>query len=483
MMATKLTVKVLNGLTNTHLNITIMTKFKKRITLALVCLLTLASNAQSKFATLSGEIKNYDNQSFLIDNKSLGLSMDTVNVKSGKFSASILIDYPCVKHIVIGRFYKPLFLVPGKSLNFNFDLSKGDGAFRYSGDLATENVILDSLNQRFWTKLIPLRSLPARIAAHSMDSAFAEDKMYLDAQIATNKVDSTFAEYVKGSLDYQCAEEKLVCGLKEEIKDTTYSSFTKGMTIENEKFLDSREYRFFLYYYLGCSTKNAVNKLDSIKRQSDEAYFDKTSNIIEKYKSVKIKEYCLFDLVYSDLAQGGVKGFNKKYDYFKKHNTDSVYAQQMRKLYAKKMSLAPGNVAPPFTCIDLDGKEVSLSDFKGKYVYLDFWATWCGGCRMDMPYLKKLQSEYKDKNIVFVSISLDRNIQNLKDFINEKKMEGINLFVGNKGFDSDVARSYQVFGIPSYKLIDKEGIIIDAGALRPSSDEIRKVIDNLLDAK
>jgi hypothetical protein len=243
MMATKLTVKVLNGLTNTHLNITIMIKLKKKITLALVCLLTLASNAQNKFATLSGEIKNYDNQSFLIDNKSLGLSMDTVNVKSGKFSASILIDYPCVKHIDIGRFYKPLFLVPGKLLILNFDLSKGDGAFRYSGDLAPENVILDSLNQRFWNRLHTLRSLPAHVAPHFLDSTFTEDKKFLDQQIAINKVDSSLEEYVKGSLDYQCAEEKLVCSLKEEIKDTTYSSFTKGMTIENEKFLDSREYK------------------------------------------------------------------------------------------------------------------------------------------------------------------------------------------------------------------------------------------------
>jgi thiol-disulfide isomerase/thioredoxin len=457
-----------------------MTKFKKRIALALVCLLTLASNAQNKFATLSGEIKNYDNQSFLVDSKSLGLSMDTISVKFGKFSASILIDYPCVKHIDIGRFYKPLYLMPGKSLNFNFDLSKGDGAFRYSGDLATENVILDSLNQRFWTRLIPLRSLPARIAAHSMDSAFAEEKKYLDAQIAKNKVDPSFAEYVKGSLDYQCAGEKFGYGYKQAIKDSSFYSFTSKMTIESEKFLDSHEYRIFLNDYL---SNNVFNKLDSTQRKSNELVFNTCIQEINKFTNLNIKENCLLKLVYSDLEYGGVEGFEKEYDYFKKHNTDSVYAQQIRKLYAKKMVLASGNVAPPFICTDIDGKEVSLSDFKGKIVYLDFWATWCGGCRMDMPYLKKLQSEYKDKNIVFVSISMNSNIKDWKDFINEKKMEGINLFIGNKGFDSEVARSYQVFGIPSYKLIDKEGIIIDAGAPRPSSDEIRKVINDLLDRK
>jgi hypothetical protein len=179
--------------------------------------------------------------------------------------------------------------------------------------------------------------------------------------------------------------------------------------------------RLFLEYYLGYTTSIAFNKLDSINRKLVDAFTNEEFKVIDKLKNIKVKEYCLFDLVYSDLAHRGVKGFEKEYDYFKKHNTDSVYAQQIRKLYAKMMALAPGKVAPPFTCMDVTGKVVSLNDFKGKYVYLDFWTTWCGECRKEIPHLIKLQSEYKAKNVVFVSISLDRNFQVWKKFVIEKK--------------------------------------------------------------
>ena len=117
-----------------------MIKLKKRITLALVCLLTLVSNAQSRFATLSGEIKNYDNQSFLIDNKLYFMGMDTIKVRDGKFSTSISLENPCVKIIRVGGgVNNEIFLMPGKSLTVNFDLSNGEGVIKFGGDLAIEN--------------------------------------------------------------------------------------------------------------------------------------------------------------------------------------------------------------------------------------------------------------------------------------------------------------------------------------------------------
>ncbi len=458
-----------------------MIKLKKRITLALVCLLTLVSNAQSRFATLSGEIKNYDNQPLLLDNKLYFMDMDTIKVIDGKFSTSISVENPCVKIIRVGGVNYEIFLMPGKSLNVNFDLSKGEGVIKFGGDLATENVILDSLHQQI-LKRTDVFSLPAQKASLLIDSISTEYKKYIDRSVSTKKVDPSFAGYIKTALDYQCAEEKLVCGLKQQILDTAYYNFTKGMIIENDKFLDSPMYREFLRYYLYYATTMAFNKLDSIKQQSDEVFCDESFKVIDRLKNIKIKDYCLFAQVYSDLEYGGVKGFEKEYDYFKKHNTDTVYAQQIRKLYAKKMALAAGKIAPPFTCKDIKGKDVSLSDFKGKFVYLDFWTTGCVPCRKEFPYLKKLQLEYKDQNIVFVSISLDSDCEDWKKFVIENKMEGICLFLP-KGFNSDVAKAYQINGVPSFKLVDKEGRIIDAGAPRPSSDEIRKVIDNLLDGK
>ena len=458
-----------------------MIKLKKRITLALVCLLTLASDAQSKFATLSGEIKNYDNQSFLIDNKLNFRSMDSIKVKNGKFSTSISCENPCIKIIRVGSVNYEIFLMPGKSLNVNFDLSKGEGVIKFGGDLATENVILDSLHQQI-LKRTDVFSLPAQKASLLIDSTFTESKKYIDRATSINKVDPSFAEYIKTALVYQCAEEKLSCGLKQQIIDTAYYNFTKGMIIENDQLLDYDSYRDFLEYYLHYITMGNYYKLDSIKQQSDEVYYDEKFKVIGRLKNIKIREYCLFAVVYLGLHYEGVAHINKMYHYFKKHNTDTVYAQQIRKLYAKKMALAAGKIAPPFTCKDVNGKEVSLSDFKGKIVYLDFWTTGCGPCRREYPYLVKLQSEYKDKDIVFVSISIDKDYQEWKKYVIEKKIEGITLIKG-LGCDYDVAKAYQISGVPSFKLIDKEGRIIDANAPRPSSSEIRKVLNELLEAK
>jgi thiol-disulfide isomerase/thioredoxin len=480
-MECKLIVIVFNGLTNTHLNNTIMTKFKKRITLALLCLLTLASNAQSKFATLSGEIKNYNNQPLLIDSKFSARSVDTIKVKDGKFSTTISIDNPSIKTIGVGNVFIKIFLMPGKSLAVNFDLSKDAADFKYGGDLAVENVILDSVEQLI-LKRTDVFSLPAQKASLFIDSTSTEYKKYIDRLVSTKKVDPSFATCIKSILDYQCADEKMVCGYKHQVTDSAYYSFTKGMTIENEKLLDCTVYKEFLDYYLGYSTNNAVNKLDSAKRQSKDVFSDEYLMLIEQFKNVKVKEYCMFLRIYYDLEYFGVKDNEKMYEYFKKHNTDSAYTQQIRKLYAKKMLLASGKFAPPFTCKDVTGKDVSLSDFKGKIVYLDFWATGCGPCRREYPYLVKLQSEYKDKDVVFVSISIDNDCQEWKKYVIEKKIEGITLFKG-MGYESELARAYQLVGVPTFILIDKQGRIVDSAPPRPSSSEIRKVINDLLDAK
>jgi thiol-disulfide isomerase/thioredoxin len=139
-----------------------------------------------------------------------------------------------------------------------------------------------------------------------------------------------------------------------------------------------------------------------------------------------------------------------------------------------------GEKAPDFTFPDVEGKEFSLSSFKGKVVYVDIWATWCGWCRGEIPHLKKLEEEYKDR-IVFIGISIDdaKDIEKWKKFLTTEQLGGLQLFAGSKAEES-LKKPYKISGIPRFILVGKDGRLVSGDAPRPSSDEIRPMLDNAL---
>ncbi|WP_299115376.1 TlpA disulfide reductase family protein [uncultured Winogradskyella sp.] len=143
--------------------------------------------------------------------------------------------------------------------------------------------------------------------------------------------------------------------------------------------------------------------------------------------------------------------------------------------------MAKGDTSPVFSYESVDGKIISLEDLKGKYVYIDVWATWCSPCIKQVPYLRVLEERYHNKNIVFVSISVDKEKvkDTWKQFIIDKQLGGIQLFA-DKSFDSDFMNAYAVNSIPRFILIDPEGKIIDSEAPRPSFEKTRVLLDELL---
>jgi thiol-disulfide isomerase/thioredoxin len=157
-------------------------------------------------------------------------------------------------------------------------------------------------------------------------------------------------------------------------------------------------------------------------------------------------------------------------------------AQTARPVREERTEVAAGALAPAFTYKDVNGNSVSLSDFKGKVVYIDIWATWCGPCRAEIPHLKRLKESYKNnKDLVIIGISTDaiRDIEKWKDFVATNELGGIQLH-GRTDNDDDIAKLYGVRGIPHFVLIDKQGKIVSGKAPRPSSDELVPMIEKLL---
>lgn len=140
-----------------------------------------------------------------------------------------------------------------------------------------------------------------------------------------------------------------------------------------------------------------------------------------------------------------------------------------------------GKPSPGFDYENFKGGKTKLSDLKGKYVYIDLWATWCAPCRAEIPYLQKIEEKYHGKNIEFVSISIDKAKDNekWKKFVTDKKMGGVQLFA-DKDWESEFVVNYGVTGIPRFILIDPQGNIVKSDASRPSDPELDKQLSALL---
>jgi len=133
---------------------------------------------------------------------------------------------------------------------------------------------------------------------------------------------------------------------------------------------------------------------------------------------------------------------------------------------------AVGAVAPVFTQNDVNDKPVSLTDFRGKYVLVDFWASWCGPCRGENPNVVKAYNQYKDKNFTVLGVSLDRPGKK-DDWLAAIKADGLvwTQVSDLKFWDNDVAKLYGIKSIPQNYLLDPTGKII-AKNLR--GDELNK---------
>jgi len=156
------------------------------------------------------------------------------------------------------------------------------------------------------------------------------------------------------------------------------------------------------------------------------------------------------------------------------HKTKIVYHKAIAANVKTVLTrLSKGAKAPMFTLLNNEGRSVSLKDFYGKYVYLDFWATWCIPCIKEMKLVQPLMEKYGDK-IVFVSISTDRDTRTMSDYLTkngylntEGKNQGVYL---HGGTDKKIAKDYNIKTIPMYYLIDPRGMLMESPALRPSQN-------------
>ncbi|MBJ6367288.1 TlpA family protein disulfide reductase [Snuella sedimenti] len=172
-----------------------------------------------------------------------------------------------------------------------------------------------------------------------------------------------------------------------------------------------------------------------------------------------------------------VAGQSKQIDGLKEY----VVTNYEDKQYTKTV-LAKGKPSPKFSNYENNaGGTTSIDDLKGKYLYVDVWATWCGPCKREIPFLKEVEKKYHGKNIEFVSISIDKQAdkEKWKTMIAEKELGGTQL-LADSDWRSKFVQDYKIKGIPRFILIAPDGNIVSADAPRPSD---KRLIDLFAELK
>ena len=449
------------------------------------CQNTETSNA----VKITGTIENPVSENATIR---YGDSTHTAEVVDGKFVLDFELTKPEMLSFKHGAESGSLYLEPGDHVTLTLNPEEFDETLKLAGDGAEEsNYLLAKylLNEKYNEKMKETySSTPAEFAA-SMDKIKSENEQHLTTYSTTHKnMNSDFITNEKSSLLYTWATDKInypayypyyagADAPELELEDD-YLKFMDKIDLNDETaFENNRQYAQMVNAYINGMGQKAGEGLDNLAGMFEAAN--------DKINSDKIKSGILSKTLSNFLNYNDATGAEKYVEIFNKMSTDEKQKKAIGETYATAMKLQKGKPAPTFNYTNTKGEAVPLETLKGKSVYVDVWATWCGPCKREIPHLKELEAQYHENDdIVFMSVSIDKMEDKEKwlKMVEEKELSGVQL-MADKDWKSSICKDYAIRGIPRFLLIDKEGNIMDKNAPRPSSKEIKEVMADLAQPK
>ncbi|MFN3405766.1 MAG: redoxin domain-containing protein [Cytophagaceae bacterium] len=227
-------------------------------------------------------------------------------------------------------------------------------------------------------------------------------------------------------------------------------------------------------------TERKVNNATAMKELQEEYQLlqDNTKQFVKSSVEKALPGIAVFSMLFEPKdyrSQETYLNFEEDYDFLVevcRKLTDQIPQSKYTKMYTaqiaqlqemkekeKHSKVAPGKPAPEISLPSPEGETISLSSLRGKYVLIDFWASWCGPCRAENPNVVSVYKKYRDKGFEIYGVSLDNSKE---AWVNAIKKDGIlwPQVSDLKGWQSSIAPVYEVTGIPATFLLDKDGVII-----------------------
>ena len=454
----------------------------KKLSLLLLVIFVVSCKQDEKldYSILHGIIENRTGDVAIINGN--GFEAHIPIDEQGVFTDTLHLKNDGFYNLNIGRETTGIYLEKGKNLSIVLNGDEFDESLKYTGDLGNINNFLAA--KYLWN-----------------DAKMGDKEVYsLDEEEFKQRLDANKKSIDSIYLAKKIENENFKKKLDEEEK------YSRAIMIEN--YLDAHRYytgvadfRISSDFYDGL---NDINFKDTLAFRNSEAYqnlliarYNRLVNE-ETFESGNNNHTLLYlkkanedlpngyakDKIMSSYLQFGLKpdeSLDEAYNIYKDSSPNPENLAKLTERYNKLKTLTAGNVSPSFNYENHKGGTTSLADLKGKYVYIDVWATWCGPCLREIPSLKEVEKKYAGKNIQFVGISIDepKDYEKWKTMVTEKELVGIQLMADNNWI-SQFVQNYGIMGIPRFILIDPSGNIVSADAPRPSDPELRKTLDALL---
>ena len=394
--------------------------------------------------------------------------------------------------------FVPVWLEKGKTAEVIVENKKGNVKVTYKGDNADLNRFFEQYGQFNPEK----REHGKREFADMDDDELreeAEKQVYEDITFeeAFRRLDHHYAATMKAAKAIKDPAHRAAYMHKTDLKDLVNRLDLNDLRIRQQKLdrkTDAEYQRLFaqidpndeagLDMILHLPTTFVESKMTTTKFDRDQTAFalDYIGIVEKNITNEKVRHHLLSELgfaMFGSSFTNQVFELDKFWEAFKRVAPKRTL-DEFQPIYDSRMATKAGAPCPDVTFSDPQGNPHKLSEYFGKVLYIDIWATWCGPCCAEIPYIEKHVAHYKDNpKIQFLSISIDSKKQAWLDKLEKDKPEWLQ-FLCNKEEYELLSKQWGITGIPRFVIINADGTINQAEAFRPSNEQFREMIDKIL---
>lgn len=411
--------------------------------------------------------------------------------EGGKFSLPLDIDEATTGGLRIGGLEVPIYLEPGDRLVVAGDAADPMGTIIYTGQGSANNAFLldyqRNMEATAGDRFIAVRAgiLGPDAFKVFMDSISEARSAYLSDWDGNASLTPVFVNYMETRirydkftklLDYPTLYQRVNQLPEAPVMEEGYYSFLESNELIVDSGLEDIAYVNFLLSYLNYYSVNKATSVDTHLPLNQLTY-----EMAEEALTGPSRDFVQALMLGRELSYGEMPFAEELYEKYLAGEASETYKNRIMAIHDKMEGLAIGSPAPDFTMTDINGNEVSLSDFRGKVVYLDFWASWCGPCMREMPYFKELKTRMAGQaDLVYLYVSIDTDQEAWRNTVARNEITGVHF--NTPGRERGVPALYNVKWIPSFFIIGRDGNIFDPRPPKPSDPEVDEVLMEALAA-